>query len=85
MSKKYIVICYAIHDTDIASHDVFDTYDEALDFLKQDVKSVYDDEVDNRGNGSKDISYNIDENDMGTVVDFPAGCQWTWHIVEVDC
>lgn len=31
--NKYMVICYAVHNKEVASHDIFDTYDEAVEIL----------------------------------------------------
>lgn len=33
--KKYIVICYAVHKKEIASHDAFDNEDDAYAFLEK--------------------------------------------------
>ena len=32
--KKYVVICYAVHKKEIASHDAFDNEDDAYHFSK---------------------------------------------------
>lgn len=33
--KKYVVICYSVHNKEIASHDVFENKDDAYAFLKK--------------------------------------------------
>lgn len=33
--KKYVVICYAVHKKEIASHDAFDNEDDAYAFLEK--------------------------------------------------
>ena len=45
--KKYVVICYAVHKKEIASHDAFDNEDDAYTFLEKDAQNTYDDEINN--------------------------------------
>ena len=39
--KKYIVICYAVHNKKIESYNVFDNKDDAYIFIEKDVHNTY--------------------------------------------
>ena len=45
--KKYVVICYAVHEKEIASHDAFDNEDDAYAFLEKDAQNTYEEEANN--------------------------------------
>lgn len=45
--KKYVVICYAVHEKEIASHDAFDNEDDAYAFLEKDAQNTYEEEMNN--------------------------------------
>ena len=53
--KKYLVICYAVHEKEIASHDIFDNEDDAYAFLEEDAQNTYEEEVNNADDGDKDL------------------------------
>ena len=48
--KKYVVICYAVHKKEIASHDAFDNEDDAYAFLEKDAQNTYNEEINNANN-----------------------------------
>lgn len=78
----YLIICYAIHNREVASVDKRDSYEEALDFLMKDAKNTYEEEVANSGNNPDEIELEIID-DTATVTDIPAECTWTWEIKEI--
>ena len=41
---KYVVICYSVHNKEIASHDAFDNEDDAYEFLEKDAQNTYEEE-----------------------------------------
>lgn len=79
--KKYFVICQSIHEETIASVDVFDTEEEAMKFLKEDVTSTYLEEIENSGNSEEDIDFELDDYSARL-----SSCNdeyvWTWEIIE---
>lgn len=81
--KKYMVICYAVHNKEVASHDIFNTYDEAVEFLEKDSQSTYDEEY----NGAvkedkKKIDFTLDD-DSAYLSSYEGEYEWTWEIVEL--
>lgn len=83
--KLYLVICYAKHDSKVASVDKFLSYDEALDYLLLDAANTYDEEVANSGCDPDDIVLRTDEfNDTAEVINFSGVCIWTWEICEIE-
>jgi len=79
---KYIVICYAIHERNIASTDTFSNWNDAFEFIKKDANSVYNEENDN-GNSENFATIEIDD---GTAV--VTSCNeeyiWTWEIISIN-
>ena len=45
--KKYVVICYSVHNKEIASHDAFENEDDAYAFLEKDAQNTYEEEMNN--------------------------------------
>lgn len=80
--KKYVVICYSIHNKEIESHDTFDNEDDAYAFLEKDAQNTYEEEVENSGNSADDIILDI-EDGRAKLSDIPADCCWTWEVIEV--
>lgn len=80
--KKYVVICYSVHNKEIASHDTFDNEDDAYAFLEKDAQNTYEEEVENSGNTADDIILDI-EDGCAKLSDIPADCCWTWEVIEV--
>lgn len=78
----YLVICYAIHEKQIASVEKMDSYEDALDFLLKDAENTYNEEIANSGNDVSQIELDI-EDDTACVTDRPAECTWTWEIIHV--
>lgn len=76
---KYVVVCYAVHDSEIASHDWFDSYNDAVEFLKDDAQNTYDEEV--SGSGADDVGIWIGDY-SASVSSCDNGYKWTWEIIE---
>ena len=63
--KKFVVICYAVHEKEIASHDAFDNEDGAYAFLEKDAQNTYEEEMNIASEEDKDsIVFTI--SDVGT-------------------
>ena len=82
--KKYVVICYSVHNKEIASHDVFENKDDAYAFLKKNAQNTYEEEMNNSDeNVKKHIDFTI--SDDGT--EYLSSCydeyEWTWEVIEV--
>lgn len=52
--KKYVVICYSVHEKEIASHDSFDNEDDAYAFLEKDAQNTYEEEMNNASKKDRD-------------------------------
>ena len=39
---KYVVVCYSVHNKEIASYDAFDNEEDAYSFLEKDAQNVLD-------------------------------------------
>ena len=82
--KKYIVICYAVHDKEIASHDAFDNENDACAFLKNDAQNTYEDEMNNTSEEDKDsIDFTIGDDGSAYLSSYDGGYEWTWEVIEV--
>lgn len=80
--KKYIVICYAVHNQEIFSCDIFTSENEAYDFLDKDAENTYKEEVESSGNNDDSIELDID-GDTAKLINYDADCIWTWHVLTV--
>lgn len=78
---QYVVVCYAVHDRQIASHDPFQTESEAEEFLRRDAKNTYEEEVestsaDERNAVKLDIANSTATLEHNEFV-------WTWEIIRI--
>ena len=80
--KKYVVICYAVHNQEISSYDIFTSENEAYDFLDKDAENTYKEEVESSGNNTDNIELDID-GDTAKLINHEADCIWTWHMLTV--
>lgn len=76
--KKYAVVCYAVHDKDIASCDWFDDYESAQKFLEEDANNTYEEEVESCGDDDVDIWVT---GNFASLSSCDGDYEWTWHIV----
>ena len=78
---KYVVICYAVHEKNIASYNAFDDENEAYDFLEKDAQNTYEEE---KLNASEDyaIDFTID-NGTAYLSSYDGECEWTWEVITV--
>ena len=82
--KKYLVICYAVHNKEIASHDTFDNEDDAYAFLEKDAQNTYEEEVNNADDGDKDlIDLTLYDDGTAYLSSDNGEYEWTWEVVEV--
>lgn len=82
--KKYVVICYAVHKKEIASHDAFDNEDDAYTFLEKDAQNIYDDEINNASEEDKDsIDFTISDDGSAYLPSYDGEYEWTWEVIEV--
>ena len=81
--KKYIVICYAVHEKEIASHDTFDNEDDAYAFLEKDAQNIYEEEMNNANEEDKDsIDFTIRDDGSAYLSSYGGEYEWTWEVVE---
>lgn len=81
-NAKYVVICYAIHDKAIASHDSFDSEEDAFAFVKKDACNTYEEERSSASESQKD-KIELSVYDDGTAVLSSCGgeYEWTWETI----
>lgn len=79
-TKKYVVVCYSVHECGIASVDVFTNRDEALTFLIDDANAICNEENEN----NEDEEFATIEIDGDTaIVRTRDEYIWTWEIISV--
>lgn len=84
-NKRFIVVCYAVHDKRIASCDPFETEDEALAFLKKDAKATYEEEYESAGEKDKEtVELENDVAGEATLTSYNGEYCWTWQVVEIE-
>lgn len=79
---KYVVVCYSVHNKEIASHDVFDSLEDACIFLGKDAQNTYEEECANVLD-KKGIDFTMSD---GTA--YLSSCngeyEWTWEIIKIN-
>lgn len=78
--SKYGVICYAIHDKNLASCDWFNTREAAQDFLQRDAANVYEDEIESGYINAEGANIEV-EDGYACVTSCNGEYCWTWHII----
>ena len=97
--KKYVVICYAVHEKEIASHNAFDNENEmhkhhshnafdnendAYAFLEKDAQNTYEEEINNASEEDKDsIDFTISDDGSEYLSSYDGKYEWTWEVIEV--
>ena len=82
--KKYVVICYAVHNKKIESYNVFDNKDDAYTFLEKDVHNTYEDEMNTTSEEDKDsIDFTISDDGSAYLSSYDGEYEWTWEVIEV--
>ena len=82
--KKYVVICYAVHNKKIESYNVFDNKDDAYTFLEKDVHNTYEDEMNTTSEEDKDsIDFRISDDGSAYLSSYDGEYEWTWEVIEV--
>lgn len=81
---KYVVICYAVHSREIASHDTFDNESDAYAFLEKDAQNTYEEEYDNSDDETRE-SIHLEIYNDGTA--YLSSCygeyEWTWEVIKL--
>lgn len=81
--KKYVVICYSIHNKKIASYDAFDNEDDAYAFLENDAQNTYEEEMNNASEVDKDkIDFTISDDGTAYLSSYDGEFEWTWEVIE---
>lgn len=85
-NKKYVVICYAIHDKIIASIDTFEKETDAWEYLQKDATNTYEEERNNANEKDKStVELDIDDYSQTAILrSYNDEYQWTWEIIEVE-
>ena len=82
--KKYVVICYSIHEKEIVSHDSFDNEGDAYLFLEKDSQNTYEEEINNASEEDKDsINFTISDDGTAYLSSYDGEYEWTWEVIEV--
>ena len=82
--KKYVVICYAVHNKKIESYNVFDNKDDAYTFLEKDVHNTYEDEMNTTREEDKySIDFRISDDGSAHLSSYDKKYEWTWEVIEL--
>ena len=82
--KKYIVICYSVHEKEIADYCSFDHEDNAYAFLEEDAQNTYEEEMNNAsGNDKNTIDFTISDDGTAYLSSYDGEYEWTWEVIEV--
>lgn len=82
--KKYVVICYSVHNKEIANYDAFDNEDNAYAFLEKDAQNTYEEEINNASEEDMDsIDFTINDDGSAYLSSCDGEYEWTWEVVEV--
>lgn len=83
-NMKYVVICYAVHNKEIASYDSFDNEDAAYDFLQKDAQNTFEEEFENsRKEEQENIDFTISDDGSAYLSSCDGEYEWTWEVIEV--
>lgn len=81
---KYVVVCYAVHNKEIASYDAFDNEDDAYNFLEKDAQNTYEEEYNNASEEDKgSIDFTISDDGTAYLSSYDGEYEWTWEVIEV--
>ena len=78
---KYMMICYSEHDNEIAEHKLFDSPEEAIDYMTSDINKTYRTE---KFMIESDSCHKIIDGMTGMVESCSGEYRWTWPIFEVE-
>ena len=78
---KYMMICYSEHDNEIAEHKLFDSPEEAIDYMTSDINKTYRTE---KFMIESDSCHKIIDGMTGMVESCAGEYRWTWTIFEVE-
>ena len=71
--KKYVVICYAVHEEKIERYKTFDNKKDAYIFVKEDSQNLY-----------KQKSHNSDDDGIAYLSVDDKEYIWTWEVIEIN-
>lgn len=78
---NYMMICYSEHDNEIVEHRLFDSIDEAVDYMVGDINKTYRTE---KFIVESDSCHKVIDNMTGMVESCAGEYRWTWTIFEVE-
>lgn len=81
---KYIVICYSVHNKEIASYDAFDNKDDAYTFLEKDAQNTFEEEYNNASEKDREsIDFTISDDGTAYLSSYNREYEWTWELIEL--
>lgn len=82
---KYVVICYSVHNKEIASYNPFDNEDDAYEFLEKDAQNTYEDEMNNSDEDEKSkIDFTISDDGTAYLSCCDSEFEWTWEVIKIN-
>lgn len=78
---NYMMICYSEHDNEIVEYRLFDSIDEAVDYMVGDINKTYRTE---KFIVESDSCHKIIDRMTGMVESCSGEYRWTWTIFEVE-
>ena len=80
----YIVVCYSVHNKEIASYDVFKSESDAYAFLEKDAQNTYEEEYNNSNDKEKEqIDFTISDDGTAYLSSCNGEFEWTWEVITV--
>lgn len=82
--KKFLVICYSVHEQRIASATPVNTQEEAINFLAADARNTFSEEYDQARGKDKESIILVFDDETYAVLSSYGEYVWTWEIVEIE-
>lgn len=81
---KYIVICYSVHNKEIASYDAFENEADAYNFLEKDAQNTYEEEYNNSDDAERNqIDFTISDDGTAYLSSCNGEYEWTWEVIQI--
>ena len=73
---KYVVVCYSVHNKEIASYDAFDN--------EEDAQNTYEEEMNNSDDEEKEkIDFTISDDGTAYLSSYDGEYEWTWEVIQI--
>lgn len=81
---KYVVVCYSVHNREIASYSAFNNEGDAYEFLEKDAQNTYEEEYNNFSDEEKEqIEFTLSNDGTAYISSCDGEYEWTWEVIEI--